>query len=269
MGMGVPSRSQFVLLLGFVVGLSPFAIDMYLPAMPAMRESLATTPAAIQLTLSVYLAFFSLPQLVFGPLSDSIGRRKTAAFGLVCYCAGALACALAPAIDWLLAARALGSAAMVVTVPALVKDRFSDADYASTMGFIMMVMALAPLGCAIGRWLACALGELAGHFRRARFAGCSLCAAFLLAHWRNACAGSAAYLSLGGGCCQLPAPGVRPPLRAVEFECELYVCGFNDLHHRLGVWRTPGATAMLQVMAVCGALCVSAYLLAGKEPAAA
>lgn len=142
------SRKWFVFVLGFVVGLSPFAIDMYLPSMPAITESLSTTPAAVQLTLSVYLIFFSIPQLFFGPLSDAIGRRTTIFIGLAFYLSGAAISALAPSIGVLLMARAIqatGSAAMVVTVPALVKDRFSDADYTSTMGIIMVIMAVAPL----------------------------------------------------------------------------------------------------------------------------
>lgn len=144
----MPSQRLFVWLLGFVVGLSPFAIDMYLPSMPSITQDLHTSPAHVQMTLSVYLAFFSIPQLFFGPLSDAIGRRKTIFAGLGLYLLGAILCGLAPNITTLLVARAVqatGSAAMVVTVPALVKDRFNNADYTATMGFIMMVMALAPL----------------------------------------------------------------------------------------------------------------------------
>jgi len=144
----MPPKRLFVVLLGFLAGLSPLAIDTYLPSLPAIARDLSAPPATVQLTVSVYLAFFGIPQLFFGPLSDAFGRRRVVLFGLGLYSLGALLCALAPNIGVLLAARALqatGSAATAVTLPALVKDRFSGADYTSTMGFIMMVMAMAPL----------------------------------------------------------------------------------------------------------------------------
>jgi DHA1 family bicyclomycin/chloramphenicol resistance-like MFS transporter len=142
------AQRSFIALLGLLVGLSPLAIDMYLPSMPAIAEDLSASPAAVQMTVSVYLFFFALPQLFFGPLSDALGRRRTVFFGLALFTTGTLLCMLAPNIELLLAARAIqatGSAAISVTVPALVRDRFSGPGYTSTMGFIMMVMGLAPM----------------------------------------------------------------------------------------------------------------------------
>lgn len=141
-------QRSFILLLGLLVGLSPLAIDMYLPSMPSIARDLATSPSAVQMTVSVYLFFYAVPQLFFGPLSDALGRRPVIFFGLALYIGGALLCAIAGNIEVLLAARALqatGSAAVSVVVPALVRDRFSGPDFTSTMGFIMMVMALAPM----------------------------------------------------------------------------------------------------------------------------
>lgn len=144
----MPAHRLFIALLGLLVGLSPLAIDMYLPSMPAIAEDLATSPGAVQMTVSVYLFFFAIPQLFFGPLSDALGRRHTVFLGLALFTIGAVLCMLAPNIELLLVARAVqatGSAAISVTVPALVRDRFSGPDYTSTMGFIMMVMGLAPM----------------------------------------------------------------------------------------------------------------------------
>ncbi|GAB1266449.1 Bcr/CflA family multidrug efflux MFS transporter [Aurantivibrio infirmus] len=135
-------------LLGFLMGLSPLAIDTYLPSMPQITRDFSTSPNLVQLSVSIYLLFFAIPQLFFGPLSDSIGRRKTITYGLILFLIGTLLCATAPTIEIFLAARAMqatGSAAISVTVPALIRDRFSGPDYTSTMGFIMMVMAVSPM----------------------------------------------------------------------------------------------------------------------------
>lgn len=141
-------EKSFIVLLGLLIGLSPLAVDMYLPAMPAIGTDLGATPEAVQQTLSLYLACFALPQLLFGPLSDGFGRRLTMLLGLFLFAAGSLACSLAGDIDGLILARGLqgiGASALVVTVPALVRDRVAGSEFARVMGFIMLVMALAPL----------------------------------------------------------------------------------------------------------------------------
>jgi len=109
---------------------------------------LSASQYAVESSVGVYLVFFALPQLFFGPLSDAYGRRFAVFCGLGCYIAGAFLCATAQSIEVFLIARALqgtGSAAISVTVPAIVKDRFSGAVYTRTVGFIMMVMSVAPL----------------------------------------------------------------------------------------------------------------------------
>ncbi len=160
-----PSRG-FILLLGFLIGLTPLAIDMYLPALPGIGRELEADPEWVQNSVSIYLAFFAVTQLVFGPISDTIGRRPTIFGGLLLFLIGSLLCATAQNIGVLLFARALqgaAAAAISVSVPALVKDRFSGAVYTSTMGFIMIVMSVAPLiapiiggfiiGVANWRWI--------------------------------------------------------------------------------------------------------------------
>ncbi|GGO82366.1 Bcr/CflA family drug resistance efflux transporter [Marinobacterium nitratireducens] len=142
------TEKAFIPILGLLIGLTPLAIDMYLPSMPAIAAGLGASAEAVQQTLTVFLIAFSLPQLLFGPLSDALGRRPVIMLGLVLFVGGSLLCAMAPGIGWLLAARAVqaaGAAAIAVSVPALVKDRYSNEAFARTMSFIMMVMAVAPL----------------------------------------------------------------------------------------------------------------------------
>lgn len=142
-----PSLS-FILLLGFLVGLSPFAIDMYLSSFLAIESDLSASEYAVESSVGIYLIFFAIPQLFFGPLSDAYGRRFAIFCGLGCYILGAFLCAIAQSIELFLFARALqgtGSAAISVTVPTIVKDKYSGAVYTRTVGFIMMVMSIAPL----------------------------------------------------------------------------------------------------------------------------
>jgi len=137
-----------IVLLGCLIGLSPLAIDMYLPSMPTIAEDLSASAPAVQWTVSIYLIAFAVLQLFFGPLSDAMGRRFAILCGLAFFLGGSVLCALAPSVEVLLFARGLqgaGSAAISVTVPALVKDRFEGREYTRTVGFIMMVMSLAPL----------------------------------------------------------------------------------------------------------------------------
>lgn len=142
------SNKTFIVILGLLIGLTPLAIDMYLPSMPAIASGLGASTEAVQQSLTVFLIGFSLPQLFFGPLSDALGRRFVIIAGVLLFVLGSVLCALATDINGLLMARALqatGAAAMAVTVPALVRDRFEGGDFARTMSVIMMVMAVAPL----------------------------------------------------------------------------------------------------------------------------
>src|SRR5660397_54868 len=69
-------RLTYVLMLGALVALAPFTIDLYLPAFPSVAAGLATSDAAIQLTLTATTIGFGLGQLIVGPLSDAMGRRR-------------------------------------------------------------------------------------------------------------------------------------------------------------------------------------------------
>ncbi|WP_295583720.1 Bcr/CflA family multidrug efflux MFS transporter [uncultured Lamprocystis sp.] len=141
-------RPSLFLTLGLLSGLTPFAIDMYLPSLPAIARDLGSSMELAQLSVTVYLAVFALSQLFLGPLSDVLGRRATIGGGLALFCAGTLGCALAGEMGVLLPARALqalGGAAIAVTVPALVRDLFERDRYARVMSLVMLVTALAPL----------------------------------------------------------------------------------------------------------------------------
>jgi DHA1 family bicyclomycin/chloramphenicol resistance-like MFS transporter len=156
----VPGTFALTILLAFITAIGPLATDMYLPALPAIRDGLSATTAATQATLSSFLIGFALAQLFYGPVSDRKGRRPAMLFGLALFTAGSLACALAPNVEFLIVARvvqALGGAGSVVLARAMVRDAFEGAQAGrelSRMGSIMAIVpALAPiLGAFLAAW---------------------------------------------------------------------------------------------------------------------
>jgi DHA1 family bicyclomycin/chloramphenicol resistance-like MFS transporter len=135
-------------LLVTLMATSQLAIMMFLPSLPSMAGDLATSQTLVQMTVSVYLGAFALAQLVIGPLSDALGRRGPLLTGLALFVLGSLACAFAPDIGWLIAARvvqAVGGCACIVVARAIVRDT-TDGDAATrAMAYLGMSLALAPM----------------------------------------------------------------------------------------------------------------------------
>jgi DHA1 family bicyclomycin/chloramphenicol resistance-like MFS transporter len=147
-GLAMQIRVRTLMTLGLLSGLTPFAIDMYLPSLPAIAADLDASIELAQLSVTVYVGVFALGQLALGPASDVLGRRSTIGGGLALFCIGALICATADQVGHLLWGRAvqgLGGAAVAVTVPALVRDLFERDQYARVMSLVMLTTALAPL----------------------------------------------------------------------------------------------------------------------------
>lgn len=138
----------FVGVLGMLTAVAPLSIDMYLPALPRIAQVFQVDAAYVQYSLSLFFVGMAGGQLAYGPLSDRFGRIPILYTGLIVYIVAAIACALAPSVAWLIAARALqglGAAAAPVMSRAIVRDRYSGARAASVMSFVVMVMATAPL----------------------------------------------------------------------------------------------------------------------------
>src|SRR5580692_6942606 len=100
-----PSFSRIAIVLGLLAAVGPFAIDMYLPAMPSIAADLHASTAATQMTLTAFFVTFGLCQLVYGPVSDMVGRKPPLYFGLSFFIVGTIGCALAPDIEALIAFR--------------------------------------------------------------------------------------------------------------------------------------------------------------------
>ena len=148
------SMTRAALILGLLAAVGPFAIDMYLPALPAIASDLRTSAPAAQATLSVFFLAFGLSQVFYGPIADAVGRRPPLYFGLALYIIGALCAAASPSIGWLIGARlvqGLGAAATMVMPRAVVRDMYTGVEATRLMGFIMLVISVSPiLAPAIG-----------------------------------------------------------------------------------------------------------------------
>jgi DHA1 family bicyclomycin/chloramphenicol resistance-like MFS transporter len=135
-------------LLGALIGVSPFAMDIYLASMPSMTMSLATSAPMVQLTLSVYMYGLGVGQLFAGPLSDRYGRRSVLLGGTALFAVASLACAKAPSVEMLIVARLVQSLAVAAcsTVPrALVRDLLSGDDAAHMLSLMGMLLGIAPI----------------------------------------------------------------------------------------------------------------------------
>ncbi len=127
---------------------SQVAITIFLPSLPSMAGDLGTSQALVQMTVSAYLGAFALAQLVVGPLSDAIGRRRPLIAGLILFTLASAGCALAPTIGWLIAARvvqAIGGCACIVVARAIVRDTTDGPAATRAMAYLGMSLALAPM----------------------------------------------------------------------------------------------------------------------------
>lgn len=121
---------------------------MYLPSLPAIGDELGASDGQVQSTLTAFFAGFCGGMLVYGPLSDRLGRRPVLIVGTLLYTLASLGCALMPAIEALVAlrfAQALGGAAASVLSRTVIRDLFGPAESARALSLMMAVMAVAPL----------------------------------------------------------------------------------------------------------------------------
>lgn len=139
---------QLVLVLGALTALGPLAIDMYLPALPSLAADLHATESAAQLTITGMLVGLGVGQLLIGPVSDAIGRRRPLIVGVAVHVLSSLLCAFAPNIMMLTGARVLqglAGAAISVVSMAIVRDLFSGMAAALMLSRLMLVMGIAPI----------------------------------------------------------------------------------------------------------------------------
>ncbi len=141
--------AEFVSMVALLMALNAMAIDVILPALQQMGESLSVVDENTrQLPLTAYIALFGLSQLVFGTLSDHFGRRPVLLFGLVVYVIGCLGAAFADSFALLLVMRGIqgfGAGATRVIAISVIRDTFGGRRMASVMSLAMMVFMAIPI----------------------------------------------------------------------------------------------------------------------------
>ncbi len=136
------------LVLGLLSAIGPFAIDMYLPALPAIGASLSADVGAVQWSLTAFFLALGVGQLAYGPVSDMAGRKAPLYFGLGLLLLASMGCALASDVHTLVALRfvqGLGAAAGMVVPRAVVRDLHTGTEAARLMSLLMLVFSVSPL----------------------------------------------------------------------------------------------------------------------------
>jgi len=177
-------RSRLLpVLLTAIVGLGALSIDMFLPSLPAMTAAFDSDAATAQLTVTLFLAGIAASQLLWGPLSDRLGRRRVLLAGLGVYAVAGTACAFAPTMGTLIAARvvqALGAGSGPVIARAIVRDLYEPERAARVLAAMGTAQALTPiLAPIIGGGAHVLAGWRAVFVVLGAFGG-----AFLLTAWR-------------------------------------------------------------------------------------
>lgn len=149
--MSSPSISQrerwkYIFIIGGLQTLQPFSMDPYLPSGPIIARGFDVPDSVIQLTLSALTLGFALGQLISGPLSDSIGRRRPMLIGSALYVAASFLVALAPNIEMFFASRfiqGVAGAAVLVVGNAVLRDLYDGLPLLKIMGRVLLIQALA------------------------------------------------------------------------------------------------------------------------------
>lgn len=148
--------------LGLITAVGPFAIDMYLPALPSIGASLNAGTGAVQATLMAFFIVIGVCQLIYGPLADIVGRKAPIYGGLALFTVGSIGCALASDVNVLIAFRvvqALGACAGMVIPRAIVRDLHTGHEATKLMSMLMLVMSVSPiLAPSIGSFVIAAFG---------------------------------------------------------------------------------------------------------------
>ena len=136
-----------ILPLAFVTGVSMAAMDLYLPAVPALQAGMGISVPLAQATVAVYLAGLAAAQLLWGELLNRLGPRRCLEVGLALLVLTSLGCAWAPSIEALLVLRLLqgvAAAAATVVAPSVVRATLGEADVVRGIAAISMIESIVP-----------------------------------------------------------------------------------------------------------------------------
>ncbi len=183
--MPAPATSRLlILVLAAITALGPMAMQIFLPALPAIQDAFTVSAAQAQLVLSVSLAAIAFSTLFYGPASDSFGRRPVMLVGLAIFLFGSIICAVASSIGILIVGRvvqAVGGAAGMVLSRAIIRDLYDRETAAKMLAYMVTALVLAPM---VAPLIGGVLNDLAGWRSIFVFTGIAGLAALALAYPR-------------------------------------------------------------------------------------
>lgn len=142
-------HAEFIVLMALTMSLAALSIDAVMPALPMIGHELATDDDnRRQLVIGAFLLGMALAQVLFGPLSDSLGRKPILLFGIALFGAGCLISIWAPTFEMMILGRliqGIGAAAPRVLTVAVIRDRFEGRQMAKTVSMVMTVSILVPV----------------------------------------------------------------------------------------------------------------------------
>ena len=144
----ISNYAKNAIVLGLLAAVGPFAIDMYLPALPTIAADLHASTAATQMTLMSFFVAFGICQVVYGPLSDMIGRKPPLYFGLALFTIGSVGCAASASIGWLIFFRfvqGIGASSVMVIPRAIIRDLHTGIEATKLMSLVMLVLSVSPI----------------------------------------------------------------------------------------------------------------------------
>jgi len=146
--MVAPQTRLFLLILVAVTAVQPLAMQMFVPSLPAIADDFGVPAGVAQLAFSLSILSMAATTLVYGPVSDRLGRRPVVLAGFALFLLGSLVCALAPTVEFLIAGRvlqAVGGAVGMVLSRAIVRDIYDRDGAARAIAYITMAMVTAPM----------------------------------------------------------------------------------------------------------------------------
>ncbi|HMJ68372.1 MAG TPA: Bcr/CflA family multidrug efflux MFS transporter [Cyclobacteriaceae bacterium] len=141
-------ETLLVIIMGLMVAVGPFSIDMYLPAFQVIADEFHTTISKVALSMASYFIGMAAGQLLYGPLLDRFGRKPPLYAGLFIYLVATVACILSTSIEQMIAFRfiqAIGGCAASVAANAMVRDMFPVEDNAKIFSSFILVISASPL----------------------------------------------------------------------------------------------------------------------------
>ena len=139
---------KMALILGSLSWIGPFAIDMYLPAMPLIAEDLGASMSASQATLMAFFLSFGIAQIIYGPAADVYGRKPPLYFGLTIFAIASIGCIFVQSIEALIVLRfiqGIGAAAVMSIPRAIIRDCYVGNEATRLMSTIMLIISVSPM----------------------------------------------------------------------------------------------------------------------------